>query len=218
MDYVSTHQSAAAVTTSAPSIATEQSSVATAAVPSSSSRYTTHDHDLMQRRNRQETYRLQYQVSARIQAEAAPIVPIIVDSADALALSSLAPSQYCPTVAIQMPPRDKPLTVRSRKQSCRCTVHSLKRNGMNDNDFCLACLDSGVSCLVKDHINPHTTVSDDLQYTIFAIKDQVSAKFDSFINASIPYAMRMDRLDDEEMNRRRQQEYEDFCLRVYNMV
>ncbi len=210
MDYFSTQTGAASTTET-------QSSVATVAVPSSSSRHSTHDHDLMQRRHRQETYRLQHQVSARIEAEAAPIVPVMAGSADALALSSSLPSQYCPSIAIQMPssPLDKPPT---RKQSCRCTVHSLKRNGMADNDFCLACLDSGVSCLVKDHINPHTTVSDDLQYTVFAIKDQVSAKLDSFLNASVPYAMRMDRLDDEEMNRRRQQEYEDFCLRVYNMV
>ena len=36
-------------------------------------------------------------------------------------------------------------------QACRCTVASLMKNGMEEDDYCLACLDSGVHCKVKNH-------------------------------------------------------------------
>jgi hypothetical protein len=176
------------------------------AAPSSSSFSTAH-HEVLQRRHRQETYRQLEQ--------------------DQVASSSPTSSHY-PSVVIDIVPQQGAQQGLTNKQSCQCTVTSLRRNGMRDYDYCLACLDSGVSCLVRDHVQSPGPQSQTLsqEFTVF----HVSNKLDAFLTDNpfkIPYGMTMnrfltehvyDRDDEESKRRRREQEYEDFCLQVYNMV
>jgi hypothetical protein len=188
-------------------INTTTSSSSTTA-PSSSSSSTAH-HEVLQRRHRQETYRLQQLQQDQV-------------------ASSSSTSSYCPSVVIDIAPQQAVQQGLTNKQSCRCTVTSLRRNGMRDYDYCLACLDSGVSCLVRDHVQSPGPQSQTLsqEFTVFHVSD----KLDAFLidnSFKIPYGMTMnrfltenvyDRDDEESKRRRREQEYEDFCLQVYNMV